>query len=96
MKDKTTERVILKCKINLSRFGIPLEVINENGPQFAAVKLKKFSDEYNFTHEIICSGNSKTNLRAEAAVNIAKNMLIKSKKNVKDHLYWTVEYSKHS
>ena len=84
LKDKTAEGVIFKCKINFSRFGIPLEVITDNGPQFAAVKFNKFSNEYNFTHETICP---KTNLRAEAAVNIAKNMLIKSKKNVKDHLY---------
>ena len=87
LKDKTAEGVIFKCKINFSRFGTPLEVITDNGSQFAAVKFNKFSDEYNFTHETICPGNSKTNLRAEAAVNIANNMLIKSKKNVKDHLY---------
>ena len=72
-------------QINFSRFGIPLEVITDNGPQFAAVKFKKISDEYNFTHETMSPGNSKANVSAEAAVKITKNMLIKSKKNEEDH-----------
>ena len=84
LKDKTAEGIILKCKINFSRFGIPLEIITDNGPQFAAGKFKKFSEEYNFTHETISPGNSKANGRAEAAVKIAKNMLIKSKRNEED------------
>ena len=67
-------------QINFSRFGIPLEVITDNGPQFAAVKFKKFSDEYNFTHETISPGQSKANVRSEAAVKITKNMLINLRK----------------
>ena len=53
----------------------------DNGPKFAAGKFKKFSEEYNFTHETISPGNSKANGGAEAAIKIAKNMLIKSKRN---------------
>ncbi len=82
LKDKTAEGVILKCKINFSRFGIPLEIIK--GPQFTAGKFNKFFEEYNFNHETISPGNSKASGRAEAAVKIAKDMLIKSKRNEED------------
>ena len=82
LKDKTAEGVILKFKINFSRFGIPLEIIK--GPQFTAGKFNKFSEEYNFNHETISPGNSKASGRAEAAVKIAKDMLIKSKRNEED------------
>ena len=51
--DKTSDGVITKCKINFSLYGIPLEIISDNGPQFTAEKFKQFAQESNFTHETI-------------------------------------------
>ena len=92
LSDKTSDGVITKCKINFSLYGIPLEIISDNGRQFTAEKFKQFAQEYNFTHETISPGNSKAKGRAEAAGNIAKNMLMKWRRS----MHWIAKHQKHT
>ena len=42
MKDKIVDTMITKFKINVRRYGIPLEVIKHNGPQFTSDIFKRF------------------------------------------------------
>ena len=42
--------LINHTKAIFSRYGIPREVVSDNGPQFTSYEYKKFSQEYDFKH----------------------------------------------
>ena len=65
-------------KANFARWGIPLKIISDNGPQLSSNSFKKCTYKYDITHNIISPGNSMVNGKAEAAVQVIKNIFIKS------------------
>ena len=43
--------VITKCKINVSRHGIPKKVVSDNGSQFVSEEFANFAKEWEFSHK---------------------------------------------
>ena len=69
---------ILKLKSHFARYGIPDQVISDNGPQFTSDEFADFSRTWDFEHLTSSPGNSKANGKAESGVKTAKRILKKS------------------
>jgi len=69
---------ILKLKSHFARYGIPDQVISDNGPQFTSDEFADFSRTWDFEHLISSPGNSKANGKAESGVKTVKRILKKS------------------
>lgn len=46
----TSKHVIVQLKSQISRYGIPDEVVSDNGPQFASAEFNNFAAQYDFRH----------------------------------------------
>ena len=76
----TTAAVIAKLKPHFARWGIPDEIVTDNGPQFVSDEFASFANSWEFRH-ITCSPyNSKSNGKAESGVKIAKKLMKKAKR----------------
>ena len=77
-KGSESGKVIELFKNVFSRFGIPLEVISDNGPQFASCEFANFVTAYDFIHITSDPLYPQSNGLAEKAVSIGKNLLRKA------------------
>lgn len=87
LKDLTPESVIIACKGNFARHGIPQRVVCDNGTNFVNQKMTKFASEWDF--ELVTSApyHQQANGKAEAAVKIAKHLLKKAEESGSDYWY---------
>ena len=69
---------ILKLKSHFARYGIPDQVISDNGPQFTSEEFANFARTLDFEHLTSSPGNSKANGKAESGVKTVKCILKKS------------------
>ena len=46
MYSTTSEAVIKKLKAHIARYGVPDEMVSDNGPQFAAEEFRVFAQRY--------------------------------------------------
>ena len=69
---------ILKLKGHFARYGIPDQVISDNGPQFSSKEFADFARTWDFKHLTSSPGHSKSNGKAESGVKTAKRILRKS------------------
>ena len=76
--------VITKLKYHFVRYGIPDQVVSDNGPQFSGEEFSKFSKKWSFAHTPTSPYNSKGNGKVESAVKMAKNLIRKAKEDNKD------------
>ena len=67
--------VITSIKNVFARFGIPYEVISDNGPQFSSELFAEFARSYGFSHIPVDPGMPQSNGAAERAVETAKSLL---------------------
>jgi hypothetical protein len=76
----TTEShtVIKKLKKHFARYGIPDQVVSDNGPQFSSQEFAKFANKWMFTHTTTSPYNSKGNGKVESAVKTAKSLFRKA------------------
>ena len=70
--------IINLTKAHSACHGIPLCCLTDNGPQFMSHKYKKFAQTFGFKHITSSPFWSRSNGKAEAAVNDAKSILKKS------------------
>nr|XP_037291669.1 uncharacterized protein K02A2.6-like [Rhipicephalus microplus] len=75
LPDTTTGTVINKLSSIFSRYGIPLEVCTDNGPQFASHEFSLFASRYDFTHVTSSPRFRRSNGLTEKGVQIVKRIM---------------------
>ena len=76
--------VIKKLKAHLARYGIPKQLVTDNGPQFVSDEFRKFIEGWGIEHTTTSPHHSQANGKCEAAVKVAKRMLRKTTKSGED------------
>ena len=80
----TSSTVIKYLKPQFARYGIPEEVISDNGPQFSSNEFAEFARTYKFRHTTFSPKNPQSNGQAKRTVQTAKGILKKAKYDKKD------------
>lgn len=71
----STTQVIQKLRTVFARFGIPDEVVGDNGPQFSSAEFQEFTKQLDFKHYMSSPHHPQGNGHAEKAVQTAKKIL---------------------
>ncbi len=71
----TSEHVIQRLKALFARFGIPEQIVRDNGPQFSSEAWRSCCDMYDTRHVTSSLHNPQVNGHAERAVQTAKRIL---------------------
>ena len=61
-----------KCKKIISQYGIPKELITDNGPEFTSHQIKKFSKSWNFKHQTVSPHDHQSNGLVERLIQTVK------------------------
>jgi transposase InsO family protein len=78
MPNTRSSTVIKATKSHFARYGIPEQLISDNGPQYISAEYDTFAKVWDFEHVVTSPYNSKANGKVEAAVKKAKRILRKS------------------
>ena len=84
--------VIRKLKAHFARYGIPGQLVTDNGPQFALRDFLKFAKEWDFEHPTSSPHHSQSNGKAESAVKEANKLLRKCKSSGSDSFLALLDY----
>ncbi|XP_070382511.1 uncharacterized protein [Dermacentor albipictus] len=82
----TSSAVIEKLSAIFSRYGIPMEVRTDNGPQFSSYEFALFASRYDFSHVTSSPEFPRSNGLAEKGVQIVKRILKKTEETKQD--FW--------
>ena len=79
MTELSSRYVISAFKSQFSKYGIPDELVTDNGPQYANKEFKDFAKEYGFVHTTSSPLYPQSNGQAERTVQTVKRLLKKSR-----------------
>ena len=82
--DTLSKTVIQKMKAHFSRYGIPEQLVTDNGPQFVSSSFRHFTIKYDIQHTTSSPHHPRSNGKAESAVKAAKRILKKTLKTGED------------
>ena len=77
LDDITSSNIICHLKSQFARYGIPDELISDNGPQYACSAFNNFSRSYGFVHTTSSPLYLQSNGEVERAVQTIENLLKK-------------------
>ena len=92
LPDQTTSSVIKPLKQAFCTHGIPKILYHDPGTQYTSTEFKDFSDQWGFEGKPFSATYSQANGRAEKAVQIAKNLLKKAKREGNDWRLALLDY----
>ena len=78
LSSTTSCKVIDKLKGHFGRYGIPLQLVNDNAPECSSREFKRFAQLWKFEHATSSPMYPRSNGKAEAGVKLAKNTLRKT------------------
>ena len=88
--------VTKKLKAHITRYGVPDEIVPDNGPQFAAQQFRIFAQSYGFKHMCTSPHYPQSNGKAESAVKQAKKILRMARASGNDFYFGSPERAQHS
>jgi hypothetical protein len=80
----TASATIRHIKPHFARYGIPKEVISDNGTQFSCKEFKEFADKYEFKRTTSSPKYPQSNGLAERTVQTVKSIFVKAKEGNSD------------
>ena len=85
LQNPQSETVINKCNKVFTQFGIPKELITDNGPEFSSHKFCSFSKTWDILHKTISPNYQQSNGLAERSFQTVKRTLNIAKLDSEDH-----------
>ena len=79
LQNLTSEEVITKMKSSFLRFGIPEEIVSDNGSQYTSNEFHEFAKIYNFRHTTSTPEYPQNNGLAERTIQTVKKTLKKAR-----------------
>lgn len=86
LRDISSATVIDKLSAMFARYGIPIEVCTDGGPQFTSREFSNFARKYDFKHTVSSPRFPRSNGLAEKGVQVVKRILKKTTEGKND--FW--------
>ena len=84
LQDMNSTTIILHLRRLFARYGIPVKLITDNGPQFVSYEFKDFARYWKFLHSTSSPYYPASNGKAESGVKTAKRLIKKALVDRKD------------
>ena len=78
LDNETSQNTIAYLKSQMSRYGIPDQLVSDNGPQFSSYEFKKFTKNYGIVHTTTSPYHPQANGQVERTVQTVKDLVRKS------------------
>ena len=73
----TAKDVIIKLQVHFARYGIPSEIVSDQGPQLTSNQFHSMVNKSGNVHTMSSPGHHQSNGKAKAAVKTVKHMMYK-------------------
>ncbi|UYV80368.1 K02A2.6-like [Cordylochernes scorpioides] len=90
MRETTTRKTIEQLRRLFSSYGLPEELVSDNGPQFTGSEMKSFLEGNGIKQTLIPAYHPQSNGLAERAVRTIKTALDKNKRKIGDTIQDTL------
>lgn len=77
LKSTTAEDVITKLQGQFARYGIPSEIVSDQGPQYTSSQFRDMTHKWGIRHTMSSPDHHRSNGKAEAAVKTVKHLMHK-------------------
>lgn len=92
ISDETSETVIREIKMLLSRYGVPKQIVTDQGPQFTSQAFKNFCNAWDINHTLISPKFPQANGFIERQIQTLKSLLTKCKESRSDAFLALIEW----
>lgn len=92
LRDLSAAEVIIHLKSQFARYGIPQQVVSDNGPQLNCQEMFQFAQDWGFEQIFSSPRYPKANGLAERSVQTVKNLLTKARETGQDPYIALLQY----